>query len=142
VLFCDRAGTQVAAAHAGWRGLCAGILERTAATFAAPAEVMAWLGPAIGSRNFEVGPEVREQFISAAPAGQRTATEACFAPSGRPGRFYADIYDLARVRLAAVGITAVFGGGLCTFADGGRWFSYRREAATGRMASLIYIIAD
>lgn len=140
VLFCDKAGTQVAAAHAGWRGLCAGILERTAATFAAPATVMAWLGPAIGPRHFEVGPEVREQFLSAASAGQRDATDACFAPSGRPGHFYADIYDLARLRLAAAGITEVFGGGWCTFSDSDRWFSYRRAAVTGRMASLIYLM--
>lgn len=140
VLFCDRAGTQVAAAHAGWRGLCAGVLERTAATFADAGAVLAWLGPAIGSRNFEVGPEVRERFVDAAPAGQREDTEGCFVPSGRAGHFCADIYDLARLRLAAAGINQVFGGGLCTFADADRWFSYRRAAVTGRMASLIYLM--
>ncbi len=140
VLFCDRAGTQVAAAHAGWRGLCAGILERTAARFAEPATVMAWLGPAIGSRHFEVGPEVREQFMEAAPHDLRDATDACFVPSARPAHFYADIYALARLRLTAAGITEVFGGGYCTFAESDRWFSYRRAAITGRMASLIYLM--
>lgn len=140
VLFCDRAATQVAAAHAGWRGLCAGILERTAATFAEPASVMAWLGPAIGPRNFEVGPEVRAQFLAAAPTEQRAATDACFVPSGRPEHFLADIYALARLRLAAARITDVFGGDYCTFADSDRWFSYRRAASTGRMASLIYLM--
>lgn len=142
VLFCDRAGTQVAAAHAGWRGLCAGILEQTAARFAEPATVIAWLGPAIGNRNFEVGPEVREQFLAAAQPPQRAATADCFVPGPRPGHFYADIYQLARLRLAAVGIAAVFGGGLCTFAEPARWFSYRRAAVTGRMASLIYIMPN
>jgi YfiH family protein len=142
VLFCDRAGTQVAAAHAGWRGLCGGILERTAATFADPSAVIAWMGPAIGSRHFEVGPEVREQFLAVAPVQQRNATEACFAPGGRPGHFYADIYGLGRLRLAAAGVTAVFGGGYCAFADEDRWFSYRRAAVTGRMASLIYLMQN
>lgn len=141
VLFCDRAGTQVAAAHAGWRGLCAGILERTAARFAEPAAVLAWLGPAIGSSRFEVGPEVLTQFLAAAHSAQRDATEACFAPSGRPGHFLADLYGLARLRLASAGITEVFGGGLCTYTDAGRWFSYRRAATTGRMASLIYLMS-
>lgn len=140
VLFCDRAGTQVAAAHAGWRGLCAGILERTAATFAEPATVMAWLGPAIGPRHFEVGPEVRDRFLAAAAREQHAATDACFVPSGRSTHFHADLYALARLRLAAAGITDVFGGGFCTFADDERWFSYRRAATTGRMASLIYLM--
>jgi polyphenol oxidase len=140
VLFCDRAGTQVAAAHAGWRGLCAGILERTAACFPEPAAAMAWLGPAIGSCHFEVGPEVRDQLLAAALPRQRDATDACFVPGGRPGHFFANIYDLARLRLAAAGISDVFGGGYCTFADADRWFSYRRSAVTGRMASLIYLM--
>src|SRR5690606_28071524 len=97
VLFCDRAGTQVAAAHAGWRGLCAGVLEATAAIFPVPAEVLVWLGPAIGPASFEVGAEVRDQFLAA--SAQKVETEACFRPH-RPGHYLADIYALARLRLA------------------------------------------
>jgi YfiH family protein len=148
VLFCDRAGTQVAAAHAGWRGLCAGVLEQTATCFADPTQVLVWLGPAISQQNFEVGPEVRSQFLAATDAAQRDVTAACFVSSQRPEHFYADIYQLARLRLQAVGIEAIFGGGLCTFADfctdtnRARWYSYRREATTGRMASLIYLMSE
>lgn len=142
VLFCDRAGTQVAAAHAGWRGLCAGVLEATVATFAEPAHVLAWLGPAIGPANFEVGAEVRAQFIDAALVAQRDATAACFAVAADAGHFLADIYELARLRLRAEGVTAIYGGGLCTVADPQRFYSYRRDGVTGRMASLIYLMAD
>jgi YfiH family protein len=142
VLFCDAAGTQVAAAHAGWRGLCAGVLEQTAASFADLRSVMAWLGPAIGPQHFEVGPEVRAQFLANAPAAQRAATASCFAPGTRAEHFYADIYQLARLRLQALGIDSIFGGGFCTVADSARWFSYRRDAITGRMASLIYLMPD
>lgn len=140
VLFCDRAGTQVAAAHAGWRGLCAGVLERTAERFADPAGLLVWLGPAIGPRHFEVGLEVREQFLAAATSSQRAAIAECFAAGERAGHFYADIYRLARVRLEALGITAIYGGDFCTFAEADRWFSYRRTPVTGRMASLIYLV--
>lgn len=142
VLFCDRAGTRVAAAHAGWRGLCAGVLERTAAVFPEPGQVMAWLGPAISHKFFEVGAEVREQFLDAADAGRRGATADAFTPGVRAGRFMADLYRLARLRLQSVGIEAVYGGGYCTYAEPGLFFSYRREAITGRMASLIYLISD
>jgi hypothetical protein len=142
VLFCDRAGTQVAAAHAGWRGLCAGVLEATVATFPEPAQVLAWLGPAIGPANFEVGAEVRAQFIDVAPAAQRDATAACFTVTEDSNHFLADIYELARLRLRAVGVTAIYGGGLCTVADPQRFYSYRRDNVTGRMASLIYLMAD
>ncbi|HSB96979.1 MAG TPA: laccase domain-containing protein, partial [Spongiibacteraceae bacterium] len=102
VLFCDRNGTQVAAAHAGWRGLCAGVLEQTVAHFADPSTVMAWLGPAIGPQHFEIGPEVRMQFLDKASASQRAATASCFTPSRRAQHFYADIYQLARLRLQAI----------------------------------------
>ena len=142
VLFCDRAGTQVAAAHAGWRGLCAGVLEATVATFPQPAQLLAWLGPAIGPANFEVGTEVRAQFIDAAPAVQHEATAACFAVTADAGHFLADIYELARLRLRAAGVTAIYGGGLCTVADPQRFYSYRRDGVTGRMASLIYLMAN
>lgn len=135
VLFCDRAGARVAAAHAGWRGLAAGVLESTVAALGCPADqVLAWLGPAIGPQAFEVGAEVREAFVS-----QHAGAAAAFVPSANPGRYMADLYHLARVRLAAVGVTAVYGGGLCTFSDAARFYSYRREPRTGRLASLIWL---
>ena len=109
-LFCNKSGTRVAAAHAGWRGLAAGVLEAAADSLdAAPADVLVWLGPAIGPKAFEVGPEVREAFMQ-----QHPQTAQAFVPSHNPGKFLADIYQLARLRLAARGITAVYGGGLCT----------------------------
>lgn len=140
VLFCDRAGTQVAAAHAGWRGLCAGVLERTVDKFDAPSQLLAWLGPAIGPRNFEVGAEVREQFLAATPA-LNVQIERCFTASNKPGHYLADIYALARLRLQAAGVNAIYGGGWCTVADRTRFYSYRRDGRCGRMASLIYLIA-
>lgn len=134
VLFCDRAGTRVAAAHAGWRGLAAGVLEATLDTLAVdPAEVMVWLGPAIGPQAFEVGPEVRDVFVA-----QLAQAAEAFVPSANAGKFMADIYRLARLRLAACGVTAVYGGGLCTVTDP-RFFSYRRAPRTGRFASLIWL---
>jgi YfiH family protein len=133
-LFCDRAGTRVAAAHGGWRGLAAGILEATVQRMAVPAsEILVWLGPAIGPQAFEVGPEVREAFISTHPE-----TIEAFIPSRNAGKFMADIYALARLRLAACGVTAVYGGGFCTVTDT-RFYSYRRSARTGRFASLVWI---
>ncbi len=133
-LFCNRAGTRVAAAHAGWRGLAAGVLDATLDHLdVPPAEVLVWLGPAIGPQCFEVGAEVREAFASQLPA-----TEQAFVPSINAGRFMADIYQLARLRLAARGVTAVYGGGYCTVSDP-RFFSYRRAPRTGRFASLIWL---
>jgi len=133
-LFCDRAGTRVAAAHAGWRGLAAGVLEGAADSLrVAPGEIMVWLGPAIGQPSFEVGGEVFETFVS-----QHPQTADAFIPSVNAGRFMADIYALARLRLAAHGVTAVYGGGLDTFNDP-RFYSYRRAARTGRFASLIWL---
>lgn len=133
-LFCNRAGTRVAAAHAGWRGLAGGVLEATLDALALPAqEVLVWLGPAIGPQAFEVGAEVREAFL----AGHAEAAQA-FVPSVNAGKFMADIYQLARIRLAARGVTAVYGGGFCTVSDT-RFYSYRRAARTGRFASLIWL---
>lgn len=135
VLFCDRAGTRVAAAHAGWRGLAGGVLEATVQAMALPPEqLLAWLGPAIGPAAFEVGAEVREVFV----AGHPHAVSA-FVPSRNAGRFMADIYALARIRLAACGVTAVYGGGFCTVNDP-RFYSYRRASRTGRFASLIWLV--
>ena len=134
VLFCDRAGTRVAAAHAGWRGLAGGVLEATLAALAVPAaKVLVWLGPAIGPQAFEVGGEVRDIFLAAHPQAH-----TAFVPSPNAGRFMADIYALARIRLAACGVTAVYGGGLCTVTDP-RFYSYRRAARTGRFASLVWL---
>ncbi|NBA96427.1 peptidoglycan editing factor PgeF [Pseudomonas sp. R5(2019)] len=133
-LFCDKTGSRVGAAHAGWRGLAAGVLEATVERLGvAPDQVMVWLGPAIGPMAFEVGPEVREAFI-----GPHPQTEHAFVPSVNAGRFMADIYELARLRLAAIGVTAVYGGGYCTVTDP-RFFSYRRAACTGRFASLVWL---
>jgi YfiH family protein len=134
-LFCDRAGTRVAAAHAGWRGLAGGVLEATLDKLAVPAaEVLVWLGPAIGPQAFEVGPEVREAFLA-----DHAEAAAAFVPSVNAGRYMADIYQLARIRLAARGVTAVYGGGLCTFSDAERFYSYRRNPRTGRQASLVWL---
>lgn len=134
VLFCNRQGTVVAAAHAGWRGLLAGVLESTlAAMHCPPGEVMVWLGPAIGPDNFEVGDEVRSAFV----AHDAAAGEAFRPQAG--GKWLADLYALARRRLNAAGVVAIHGGGLCTVADAGRFFSYRRDGVTGRMASLIWL---
>ncbi len=134
VLFCNRAGTEVAAAHAGWRGLCAGVLEETVACFADSADnILAWLGPAIGPQAFEVGPEVREAFMAHDPQA-----ESAFRPAGE--KYMADIYQLARQRLAHLGISQIYGGDRCTFTEKDDFFSYRRDKTTGRMASFIWLI--
>jgi YfiH family protein len=134
VLLCNQAGTEVAAAHAGWRGLCAGVLEETVACFAdRPENIIAWLGPAIGPQAFEVGPEVRDAFIAA-------DAQAASAFHIKGDKYLANIYQLARQRLNNVGITHIFGGDRCTFTEKGDFFSYRRDNTTGRMASFIWLI--
>lgn len=134
VLFCDRAGTVVAAAHAGWRGLAAGILEATLGRMGVAAgEVLAWLGPAIGPAVFEVGDEVRAVFV-AGDAGSASA----FVPHG-DGKWLADIYALARRRLQAAGVLSISGGDRCTVSEPESFFSYRRDGVTGRMATLIWL---
>jgi polyphenol oxidase len=134
VLFCDRAGTRVAAAHAGWRGLAGGVLgAAVAALDVPPSQLLAWLGPAIEQEAFEVGPEVREQFVALDP---RNA--AAFTNNER-GRWQADLYQLARNELARLGVNEVYGGGLRCYADAERFFSYRREQRTGRMATLVWL---
>jgi YfiH family protein len=133
VLLCDGAATVVGVAHAGWRGLAAGVLESTAqAMQAAPSKLMAWLGPAIGPQSFEVGGEVRATFVS-----QDKAAAAAFVAHG--DKFLADIYLLARLRLHALGVTQIFGGNFCTYQDRTRFFSYRRDGRTGRMATMIWM---
>jgi len=133
VLFCSTAGDEVAAAHAGWRGLNAGVLESTLSEFRSdPAEIMAWLGPAIGPQQFEVGGEVREAFIASQPQAM-----AAFTPYGN--KFLANIYLLARLRLEAAGIRQIYGGEYCTVSDPSHFFSYRRDGVTGRLATLIWL---
>lgn len=134
VLFCDRNGTVVAAAHAGWRGLLAGVLEQTLHRMEVqPSEVLAWLGPAIGPLSFEVGAEVRAAFCA-----ESAFAQAAFAPA-ESGKWLADIYLLARYRLERCGVRSVYGGDACTVSEKSRYFSYRREGVTGRMASLIWL---
>lgn len=134
VLLCDRAGTVVAAAHAGWRGLAAGVLEATIKKMDVPASnLLAWLGPAIGPKCFEVGDEVRATFVDKDPS-------ATLAFAAKPsGKWLADIYTLARQRLQAAGVNSISGGDFCTFTEAERFFSYRRDGVTGRMASLIWL---
>ncbi|MET0497574.1 MAG: peptidoglycan editing factor PgeF [Steroidobacteraceae bacterium] len=136
VVFCDVAGTRVAAAHAGWRGLVGGVLAATVAALdTAPETLMAWMGPAIEPEAFEVGTEVREQFLA-----RDVRSESAFTPNAR-GRWQADLYELARQELQRLGIVRIYGGGFQCFADSARFFSYRRNARTGRMATLIWIDA-
>lgn len=134
VLLAEQEGNAVAAIHAGWRGLLGGVIETTVAALAWPGErLLAWLGPAIGPRRFEVGSEVRQQFIAA-----HAAAEVCFI-NGANGRFLADLYGLARMRLGLLGIQRIYGGNRCTMDEAARFFSFRREPRCGRMASLIYL---
>jgi YfiH family protein len=134
VLFCDRAGTRVGAAHAGWRGLAGGVLGATIKALDVPAsQLMAWLGPAIEQDAFEVGADVHEAFSKLA-----AENAAAFRANAR-GRWQADLYQLARNELARLGVTAVYGGGFNCFADSERFFSYRRESRTGRMATLVWL---
>lgn len=141
ILLCDRAGSQVAAVHAGWRSLAKGIVRRTVAQFTTPgAELMAYLGPAISDQHFEVGIDVLEAFFRHADSEQQVENiQAAFRPSSRPLHFYADLYALARAALASLGVSAVYGGDYCTYGDPERFYSYRRDGQTGRMASLIWL---
>jgi YfiH family protein len=134
VFLASRAGDRVGIAHAGWRGLAAGVVEATIAALACePRELVDWLGPSIGPLAFEVGPEVRDAFLA-----QDGGAAAAFQP-GRPGRWLADLTGLVRRRLEAAGVTAVSGGNLCTHTDAARFFSFRRDGATGRMAALAWL---
>jgi polyphenol oxidase len=134
VLLCDEAAQVVAAAHAGWRGLAAGVLEATVRALpVAPPQLLAWLGPAIGPQAFEVGAEVRDAFM----ATDRAAGD-CFRPLGGQ-QFLADLYALARLRLRAAGVERIYGGDRCTWTEDTRFFSHRRSAPCGRMASLIWL---
>jgi YfiH family protein len=134
LLICDRDGQHMAAVHAGWRGLAAGVIEATLSALDAPCgDLLVWLGPAIGPAAFAVGSEVRAAFLGADP-GVASAFQA-----GPDGKWFADLFALARHRLARAGVTQVYGGTDCTYSDPERFFSYRRDGITGRMASLIWI---
>ena len=135
VLFSNRSGTRVAAAHAGWRGLAGGVLENTLAVFDDPKEVQVWLGPAIGPLAFEVGDDVFMAFCEHQPI----ASDAFVRSPTNPEKWLADIYQLARIRLNAAGVTDIYGGDFCTFTDSEYFYSYRRDGQTGRMVSLIWI---
>lgn len=133
VLFCSDDGDEIAACHCGWRGLAAGIIENTVAAMRSrPEALLAWLGPAISQAAFEVGDDVREAFLARTPDAA-----ACFEANER-GRWQADLYGLARQALNAAGVTRVHGGSLCTYSDPARFYSYRRDGQTGRMATFIY----
>lgn len=135
VLFAARDGSAVGAAHAGWRGLSAGVLERTVAAMRlAPEHVNAWMGPCIGPTAFEVGEQVRDAFVA---HDARAALH--FAARETPGKFLCDLYSIARQRLIAIGVSDVSGGGYCTFNQADLFFSHRRESITGRMAALVWI---
>ena len=137
VLLCDYTGTQVAAVHAGWRGLANGIVRRAISQFSSAKNILAYLGPAIGHQSFEVGVEVREAFLSNAQnSTQQDAIKNAFTDSKT--KYLGDIYALARAELVACGVSDVFGGEFCTVNDSDRFFSYRRDGVTGRNASLIW----
>jgi len=130
VAFCDRRGSRVGVAHAGWRGLAAGVLQATVAALDChPDDVIAWLGPAIGPAAYEVGAEVVAAF--------RDEFDQGFRPHGE--RWLLDLYTVARLKLAAVGVKAVFGGGFCTYSDPERFYSFRRDGVTGRMATAVWM---
>jgi YfiH family protein len=135
VIFCDKAGTRVAAAHAGWRGLSAGVLEATVKAMDIPSsDLMAWFGPAIGPEAYEVGEEVRAAFVQ-----QSAKAAAAFKPGKAVGKWWCDLYLLARQRLEAAGLKSIHGGGFCTYTERDRFFSFRRDGECGRMATLIWL---
>ncbi|MES2675299.1 MAG: peptidoglycan editing factor PgeF [Pseudomonadota bacterium] len=141
ILLCDKKGTQVAAIHCGWRSLAKGIVFRALHKFnCSPESVLAYFGPAISQTHFEVGIDVLEAFFKASRDLKHTEhIAAAFKPALRPLHFYADIYALARAELNALGVAQIYGGDACTYGDSERFYSYRRDGVTGRMASLIWL---
>ena len=137
VLFCNSDGTEVAAVHAGWRGLAAGVLENTVhAMHSAPENLLVWLGPAAGPHAYEIGTEVHDAFVQ-----RDKNAEAAFTFT-RESHWRVDLYQLARTRLQALGITKIYGGEHCTISENSKFFSHRRDQRTGRMASLIWMASD
>jgi polyphenol oxidase len=134
ILLADEAGRVIGAAHAGWRGLCAGVIEETIGAMRMPGEkLIAWLGPAIGPKAYEVGDEVRAAFLR-----RDAEAETAFAPS-RPGHWLLDLYAVARQRLSSRGVDRVCGGGYCTYTDAKRFHSYRRDRTSARMAAFVWM---
>lgn len=140
VLFCDADGKVVGAAHAGWRGLAHGVLQNTVTSMrdAGAGDIMAWLGPAIGPSCFEVGEDVRQAFTER----DNEAHSAFLPAANQQGKYFADIYQLARQALRKSGVNRIYGGGFCTVTDAQRFYSYRRDKVTGRMSSMIWIRAE
>ena len=137
LLFCNQQATKVAAAHAGWRGLVDGVIESTVETLQEkPENIMVWLGPAIGAECFEVGQDVFDAFVSVDAKAKQAFVKTDAT------HFLADIYQLARLRLQKLGIEKIYGGGLCTYTDEQRFYSFRKNKTTGRMASMIWIVAE
>ena len=142
VLLCNQQGTQVAAAHAGWRGLCNGVLRNTVATFSSSDQLMAYLGPAIGPEAFEVGAEVLQAFTQKSLNEQhRQQIESAFMPSPA-NKYRADLYALARAELVNCGVQHICGGDYCVYSSPEQFYSYRRESVTGRFASLIWLVTN
>jgi YfiH family protein len=143
ILLCDQAGTQVAAIHCGWRSLAKGISAQVLDKFSTPRKnILAYLGPAISQPHFEVGVDVLEAFFKSARSPEHAdAIASAFISAKRPLHFYGDIYALARAELNALGITQIYGGDYCTYAESDRFYSYRRDGVTGRMASLVWLTA-
>jgi YfiH family protein len=141
IFFSNQAGDVIGVAHAGWRGLCAGVLENTVTEMLkldvdmTPNQIMAWMGPAIGPEAFEVGEDVYAAFLS---VGIAFPSNAFVAIPSRPGKYFANLYQLARFRLASLGVEQIYGGNFCTVTDQKRFFSHRRDAISGRFASLIW----
>lgn len=140
LILCDRYGHQIAAVHAGWRGLAAGVVEEAVARFNVVADdIMVWMGPGIGQENFEVGEDVRQIFMDAAgDAEQKQIARAFIGHNSKKNHFFADLRQLARIRLSVMSVTKVYGGNFCTYADSERFYSYRRDGVTGRMVTMIY----
>ncbi len=136
ILLCNQVGTEVAAIHAGWRGLADNIIANTLALFSSPKQhLLAWLGPAISQEHFEVGTDVRDSFLK-----QNSKNTQAFIPHPKQAnKYFADLYQLARLQLRALGITAIYGANYCTYSNKQHFFSYRRDHITGRMASLIWL---
>jgi YfiH family protein len=140
LLFCDEAGEQIAAVHAGWRGMDAGIVEATLKSMAAhPSKILVWMGPAISQQYFEIGPEVKTQLMVSVASNLLAEAENAFSPSAsQPSHFMADLCQLARLQLSTLGVTQVYGGEHCCYANSQQFFSYRRDGVTGRMLTMIY----
>ncbi|PTN12777.1 peptidoglycan editing factor PgeF [Nitrosomonas aestuarii] len=140
VFLCDTAGTTVGVVHAGWRGLATGVIEQSIAAMQIESnQLMAWLGPAIGPDHFEVGDEVRTAFVSQDSHAARAFMSNRNSVEHAEIKWFANIFELARQRLACAGVTRIYGGGICTYSDPARFFSYRRDGETGRMAALIWL---